>query len=467
MSVSGKIERIRRFVHEATAGHVTPTPTPTPTPPPWLQMQGKRGAESSSARKSIVIVVHEASQTGAPKIALDLGYGFAEDLNVIYVLLRTGPRIHDFLENSVELILAEDPQHWSNLVEHLVDSYRISACILNSIESGEMAGPFLEKSIPTVTYVHEFAETTSAGMAFAGLSNSVCSIFSTQVTLDSFKRVLPGLSSAEISVIPQGLRTVGFSDSQSRSLGRLFDNSSNRRVIVGAGQVSLRKGVDLFVEVARKIRESDVGQRCVFVWCGDGATNGSTFSRLVGFQIRNAGLENDFHFIEGAAMEHMLRDADLFLLTSKLDPLPLVALEAAALGTVVLSFGGTGGLAEVLDLSEKLVAPAFDTDALARAAVTMLRDENLRNQYAADLELSVAKNLDFAAYLKKFAAVIASAKERLTALQAEWEHAQSELSLDSGSVGRTLTLREFIVNSNFPGGFTHASQTGMVRNNFD
>lgn len=441
MSVAGKIERLRRLIHEGTAGRPVITP-------PWLELEGTQDLKLRDTNESLVIVVHEASQTGAPKIALDLGRGLSKSFNIIFVLLSSGSRLQDFVENSARVFLVEEPQNYLDLAAHLSGRYRILVSILNSIETGGMAAPLLENGIATVTYVHEFAETTSAEMAATALSYSVSSVFSTQEALQSFRRTLPGLSTAGISIIPQGILGFGFPEPDQSTDNRLPWQTLNRLLVMGAGHVSFRKGVDLFIEVARKIKASSVGERCVFVWCGEGASDGSLYSRFLEFQVRNAGLELDIHFIEGMPVEPWFRDAEVFLLTSRLDPLPLVALEAASAGTVVLSFGETGGLGEVFDLTESVVAPPFDTDALASKAVTLLKDEKLRARYSTEFEHAVRDKLSFNQYLIKIYAVLNQAKNRLSHLQADFQPAVGDVVEPSEGSPDGRTFPELVRHHN-------------------
>lgn len=78
----------------------------------------------------------------------------------------------------------------------------------------------------------------------------------------------------------------------------------------------------------------------------------------------------------------LIRNAELFVLSSRAEPFGIVVLEAAFLGVPVIATA-VGGIPEVLTdgVSALLVAPD-DVDALARAMLRLLADESLRTTLA-------------------------------------------------------------------------------------
>src|SRR5205814_4023764 len=61
-----------------------------------------------------------------------------------------------------------------------------------------------------------------------------------------------------------------------------------------------------------------------------------------------------------------LRAGDVFLLSSREDPFPLVALEAAQCGLPILCFADSGGMQEFVEGDAGYVVPAADVEAMAR-----------------------------------------------------------------------------------------------------
>jgi N-acetyl-alpha-D-glucosaminyl L-malate synthase BshA len=92
-------------------------------------------------------------------------------------------------------------------------------------------------------------------------------------------------------------------------------------------------------------------------------------------EARELGVGADVRFLGRlGAVAPVLAAADLFVLPSQTESFGLAALEAMACGAPVLA-ARTGGLPEVLtDGVEGILEPAGSVEAMARRAVTLLRD---------------------------------------------------------------------------------------------
>src|SRR5207247_2503806 len=78
-----------------------------------------------------------------------------------------------------------------------------------------------------------------------------------------------------------------------------------------------------------------------------------------------------------------LRAGDVFVVPSREDPFPLVALEAAQYGLPVACFAGSGGTPELVEEDAGAVVPAGDVDAMADRIVAMLDDGTRRRALGA------------------------------------------------------------------------------------
>jgi hypothetical protein len=143
-------------------------------------------------------------------------------------------------------------------------------------------------------------------------------------------------------------------------------------VVVGMGAIQIRKGVDLFIAIA-SLAQRLAGERTIaFLWVGHGyrPDEDLAYSAYLRDQIIRSDLRNRLEILDEVADLKPIYDrADLFLLTSRLDPLPNVAIEAALKGLPVICFDRASGLAELLeqnDATRDLVVPYLDCDAAAR-----------------------------------------------------------------------------------------------------
>ena len=155
-------------------------------------------------------------------------------------------------------------------------------------------------------------------------------------------------------------------------------------VVGGCGTVSFRKGTDLFVQVASKlIAELD---DIYFVWVGGRTGASDAEFNAITVQIDELGL--DRLIVTGMQKEpqHYFANMDLFTLTSREDPFPLVCLEAASLGKPVICFQDAGGIPEFVGDDAGRVIPFGDIDALAQA---------IREYYHDRAKLKVAGEVAF------------------------------------------------------------------------
>lgn len=91
--------------------------------------------------------------------------------------------------------------------------------------------------------------------------------------------------------------------------------------------------------------------------------------------VRLLGLRQD--------VAHLLAAADVFLLTSISEGIPVTVLEAMAAGVPVVSTS-VGGLPEMIDDGRNgLLAPAKDDEALAEQVLRLIKDPDLRKRLAA------------------------------------------------------------------------------------
>lgn len=158
-------------------------------------------------------------------------------------------------------------------------------------------------------------------------------------------------------------------------------------VVLGTGTLDWRKGPDLFVQLAAELRRRG-GQPVELVWVG-GDLTGTDWQR-VRSDIERSGATN-VHFVglkkDPLPWFHM---ADVFALTSREDPFPLVCLENATLGTPIVTYRN-GGMPELLEaagpeaaqgivdymdvagMADRVLA-LLGSDELAKKAGTQLRD---------------------------------------------------------------------------------------------
>lgn len=150
--------------------------------------------------------------------------------------------------------------------------------------------------------------------------------------------------------------------------------------VVGAcATIEWRKGVDLYVQIAKRLTEKSTNVFCL--WVGGRYPNTKTTYEQLQFDIRRLGLEDRILFVD---VRHDLSDyyraMDVFVLPSREDPFPLVCLEAARFEMPVLCFENAGGMPEFVEDDAGFVVPYLDLDVMADEIGELHADPQLRER---------------------------------------------------------------------------------------
>jgi glycosyltransferase involved in cell wall biosynthesis len=358
-------------------------------------------------RQPLLLFCHEASRSGAPVLALNLAQQLARDHDVVIVVLDKGPLLGDFAAAAPAVFLCEGLRFAASdiaaesVVQELSRKFNITGAIVNSVESRVVLAALWRARIPTVSLLHEFAAYTRPASAFPrALFWSSKSVFSTRMTRDDAFQRLELRDASNVTILPQGKCVLAPAQSDTdgsrgpRLAGSSVDSAQPVVHVLGVGSVEYRKGVDLFIECGRQMRALDPAIEYRFHWVGGGydPVGDRQYSAYLADQVRRAGLASCFQVLANTdKLDDVYAQADLFLLTSRLDPLPNVAIDAAMQGLPLLCFAGTTGIADFLaeaGLSEILVADYLCTMDMARKAVALWNSPEQRERVSADLQAS-------------------------------------------------------------------------------
>lgn len=402
--------------------------------PPKLTVEaGARAVDT--AKRSVLIVSHEASRTGAPILSLNIASELQTRFNVVVLLLGGGDLIADFRESATRVagpaLVRNAPQDADRIIMTLCADTNFEFAIVNSIESRVVLRGLAKALVPTVSLIHEFAAYTRPADAFPfAMQWAGETVFSTRITFENAMAKLPALAHTHSHILPQG-RCVPPAieiDATKRALElarvRQYlrpDSPEGQRsfVVIGAGSVQYRKGVDLFMESAARVIRSPGGEICRFVWIGSGydPEKDIVYSSYLAEQLQRAGLEKQVVFMpETQAIEEAYAMADVLMLSSRLDPLPNVAIDAMTYGLPVVCFADASGIADIIernDLGDSCVAPYHDTAAMAELILKLARSPQACSDLGERLKRVAEVQFDMQAYVGKLEQLASSAGERL------------------------------------------------------
>jgi glycosyltransferase involved in cell wall biosynthesis len=347
-----------------------------------------------AGKKNLLLVSHEASLTGAPILCLNLLRGLAEFYNVHVLLLKDGPLRQDFVNASCSAYVARSGiAHVEviaalHVLEHKSDFDRV---IVNSVVSHTVLRVFAVAKLQVVFLVHEFASYVSPLSIMEDIvKKSKDVVFSAPIILDDARRLLEEVGVRfNAHILPQGKCeaasvNVERVDETARIRSLLRPESADPRVklIIGAGTVCFRKGVDLFIQAADLLRRTAPEQSFKFVWVGHGydPRKDTQFSAYLEQQVQKCGLGDHFAFLgEVSDIDYVYGLADALWLTSRLDPLPNVGIDAICRGLPIFCFKNASGIADVLvdeGVARILVPEYLDPFGLAQMTHALFADES-------------------------------------------------------------------------------------------
>jgi len=367
----------------------------------------------------ILLVSHEASWTGAPILVHNLARVYRDRYNVTILCLRGGPLLPAFEDVAVcvRKIAVTDMscKDGRATLKAFLEEGDFAFAVVNSIESRHVLGMMRELKLPTVSLLHEFASDTLPRTAFPeAIEHADTIIFSTSVTLNNAIDITGIDYSPKIRILPQGKCKVPskLGDSGPDRLERdrlkalLKPKGYGQEIlVVGMGSVVIRKGTDLFIEVARRVIAQPGGEHFRFFWFGEGYNpdEDRAYSVYLQDQLKRSGID-DRVVIQPVTseIEYVYELADAFLLASRLDPLPNVAIDAMLSGVPMVVFDKASGIPEILcaaGLEKDCVAEYLDTSQMADKLLHVTGKD--RDRISAQMQAHARLTFDFAAYAEQ------------------------------------------------------------------
>lgn len=352
-----------------------------------------------SHRKKMIVLAHNASLSGAPILLYNLLLLLKNSSEIeisMVVIGRPGPLLNQF-EQHFPIVLMK-PEGYANegsllkrlsgILRNRIKLVRVIASIAtadlvfsNTVVNGRLLKriSFLKKK--TITYVHELEQvlayysengiTTNSlqySSLFAYPSLRVKQVLQQRydIPVDKLMRL-----SYYLPVNHQQLNDVAAREFFVQEFRKRFALGEDGLLIVGMGKISHRKGTDIFVNICEQVNRKNKNIR--FCWIGDAENNEEqdAINRLV--TEKNLG---DQIVFTGALPHNYYNLAafDLFLLSSREDPYPLVVLEAGLMGVPAICFENSGGIAEFTGNDAGWVIPGFEIN-LAAERILQLYDQ--------------------------------------------------------------------------------------------
>jgi glycosyltransferase involved in cell wall biosynthesis len=354
-----------------------------------------RAQQRSSPRQNILFVSHDAAPAGSQLLLLELIKHFIQLPEFdCYILLCQGGLLENQFKQlaktwNLQQLLATDISHEEAIGLILSDIHAppdtIAFC--NTVVTANLVKLFAHANIPVVGYIHElptsiesyvgrsrFLEFVNHAKLMIVVSDFVSRALSSYYQVDPSRFV-----SLHAGVKGGGQNFDSLKETRDHII-RELDLPTDTCLILGCGSVHPRKGTDLFVQVAKKVYAKPGMDHVRFIWIG-ADQDGPTFRSWCEHDIQTTGMSSKVLLIGGkpvSTVQQYFATADIFLLTSREDPFPLVNLEAMSHSLPIVAFKDAGGAPEALIPDAGLVVPYLDVDMMAEQVITLINDKALR-----------------------------------------------------------------------------------------
>jgi glycosyltransferase involved in cell wall biosynthesis len=370
-----------------------------------------------AGRETVVVVVHEATRTGAAILAWNIIGELQKRYNVITILKQGGPIEQAFAEVSCGTILLPmdftiNDAETDALARKFVRYYSPKYVVANSAETRYFVPSFERVGVPAITLIHEFSGSIRPLGSLHGLLNSSSEIvFSARIVAESVLADYRTLEARPFKVLAQGVSRLPANNSAALSESdftqgdvTLLPDDDDSLLVIGIGTITARKGVEFFIAAAASVQRQKPSRRISFRWAGKCYGFDQPYLDYLNEQINRSGVEASFAFIgEFEDLEPIYARADICFLSSRLDPLPNIAIDSAVRGIPVICFDQASGIAEILKSSKEtqdLVVPYLDADAAARLIVELAHHPARLSAFSEAMRVVAKEHFDMAQYVE-------------------------------------------------------------------
>ncbi len=398
------------------------------------------------AKRTVLLACHEASRTGAPILGWNLARQLNRDHNLITVVLNpVGDLLDIFVEESSLVVgpFRKAQLTWfymARAVRELVGLHAIDFAMCNSIECQWLMIGLAAAHVPTVTLVHEYPTgPESQARMQSGMMLSQRVVFDARSQREAALGVWPGITrrnsevfhqgASEVPADPEAAATAPASTPEAlvakrEAVFRAVRGDGTKPVVLGLGTVSMRKGPDLFVSCAAAAARRLGPGAMRFVWIGHVPARPpeGDFPNWLADQVKRSGLGRDLVFLDAVDdLAGAYAAADVAMISSRLDPFPNVAMDAAAAGVPPVCFAEANGFADWLSADPRTAAlsvPYLDADAAGAGLAALARDPAARARTGDALRERAARDFPMERYVARLMPLVDEAK-RIAAQERE------------------------------------------------
>lgn len=280
-------------------------------------------------------------------------------------------------------------QYRSDLAD-LLNAHQPDLVWCNSLSTARLCGPVTrELGVASVGYLRDIIKLSNKAVDDVNQLDRIVAV--SQATKDH--HVSQGMTESKITVIHNGVdlelfRPKGGSAAGASGIKVELGIPSSSPALLFVGQIGMRKGVDVLLDVFEKVVAEIPDCHLLIV-----GTRHSTKQEAIEYEVdllrrsQSAACAGQVHWLHRRDdMPEIYAGVDLLLHPARQEPLGRVILEAVSSGLPVLTTL-VGGSPEILGCHEScdLLCPVDDARSMADRAIALLQDPDLRRRSGLEL----------------------------------------------------------------------------------
>lgn len=330
-------------------------------------------------KKPLLFVGHDGIQAGSEVVLLEIIKWFYSHTNrkIKVLLLSAGPLANLYAQYAEVYVL---PNYKIDELETLLSFINedFEFCYVNTVVSGKLFELLEEHEFvfkcDVIAHIHEMEKVIKENISSFNYLNEQCKHFisaspaTTKTLIETHN-----LPKTEITTVPAFIKIVDQTLSNLETLKKKIRAElsipSDALVVAGCGTVYWRKGPDIFLATAREVlaQQSDVH----FVWFGPGPDLEElrlSLTESEKLNIHFTGQRDDAN--EAIAV------ADIFYMSSREDPFPLVVMEAAQHCIPTICFSEATGITEFVKDDAGVCLEKIDSSDAAKEILNLHSDRD-------------------------------------------------------------------------------------------
>jgi len=364
---------------------------------------------------TIVFIGHSASRTGAPMSLLKIIRWLKTNANIdpVIILGESGPLLDQYQALGKTIIYSQVTvrriNNWflvrvlrqilkryiqRRTLKHAL-AYNNPSCIFNNTGVNGRLVAELKRffDLPVISRIPELEAFMRRNDKIGGLAEVLTLSDHFIAVSEAVKRNLVqrhGVNEASITVV-HGACDTAIINRDTGTLRDQFGIKKTDTLVCGCGTMDWRKGFDLFLQTAHRVCNTQARTDIKFLWIG-GPINQSQEIEY-DYEVEALRLSRSFYRTGVVTSpSEIFAQSDVFFLSSREDPFPLVMLEASRQALPIVFFKGSGGADEFVVECMGRGVQMLDIPGAAEAILEYADSQDIRRK---DGLVAQARSLEF------------------------------------------------------------------------